>query len=304
MTRDWEATFREWSKPSSETEEQKYKNAERMIGDAIRESATLGGKDIRVFAKGSYRNNTNVRQESDVDVVVVCREPFYADFNFADYGGDALGLTDSPYGYAQLKNDAEAALVTKFGRSGVVSGNKALEIHANSYRVDADVVACFELRRYHKQSLFGSVRFPYAVGTRFYSDSSEQIDNWPDQQYENGVGKNNATGNRYKFIVRALKRLRNEMAEHNILAAKPIPSYLIECVVYNAPNTCFGHSRYSDDMRAVIGSVWRGTQTDDACEEWGEVNEMKYLFWPRQPWTRAVTHAFLEAAWGYVEFTG
>jgi hypothetical protein len=30
MTRDWEATFREWPKPSSDTEQQKYENAERM----------------------------------------------------------------------------------------------------------------------------------------------------------------------------------------------------------------------------------------------------------------------------------
>ncbi len=31
MTRDWEATFREWSKPSSDREQQTYENAERMV---------------------------------------------------------------------------------------------------------------------------------------------------------------------------------------------------------------------------------------------------------------------------------
>src|SRR5438046_1494244 len=108
MTRDWEATFREWSKPSSDTEQQKYENAERMIRDAIKESIALNGKDIRVFAKGSYPNNTNVRQESDVDIGVACCEPFFTDFMFADYDRQAVGLIDSSYLYPQFKNDVGA----------------------------------------------------------------------------------------------------------------------------------------------------------------------------------------------------
>lgn len=303
MTRDWEATFRDWSKPSSETEQQKYENAERMIRDAMSESPLFRDRDIRVFAKGSYRNNTNVRQESDVDIVVACREPFFTDFVFADYGNQAVGLIDSPYLYPQFKNDVGAALVAKFGNSGVERGSKAFDVHATSYRVDADVVACFELRRYRKQAHLSLDRFPYDLGTRFYSDTGDWIDNWPDQQYDSGVKKNNATGNRYKFIIRALKRLRNEMADNSIVAAKPIPSYLIECLVWNAPNNCFGNPRYYDDMRAVITSVWNGTRTDEACHEWGEVNELKYLFRLSQPWTRAGANAFLEAAWRHVGFS-
>lgn len=303
MTTDWEAKFREWSKPSSDTEQEKYENAERMIRDAIRESAALSGKNIRVFAKGSYRNNTNVRQESDVDIVVACRVPFFTDYTFADYGDAALGFTDSPYSFAQFKSEVGAALVAKFGSTGVVRGNKAFDVHANTYRVDADVVACMELRRYRK-GYFGILgQHPYAIGTRFYADTGAEIDNWPDQQLENGVKKNTETGNRYKFIVRAMKRLRNEMADHAIAAAKPIPSYLIECLVWNAPNTDFGHARYYDDIQAVITSVWNGTRTDEACKEWGEVNEMKYLFRGGQPWTRAAAHEFLTAAWRYVGFT-
>ena len=303
MTRDWEATFRDWSKPSSDTEQQKYENAERMIRDAVTESPLFRGRDIRVFAKGSYRNNTNVRQESDVDIVVACREPFFTDFAFADYGKEAAGLVDSPYLYQQFKNDVGAALVAKFGNFGVKRGSKAFDVHATSYRVDADVVACFELRRYRKQAHLGLDRFPYDLGTRFYSDTGDLIDNWPDQQYDNGVRKNNATGNRYKFIVRALKRLRNEMADNGSVEAKPIPSYLIECLVWNAPNNCFGNARHYDDMRAVITSVWNGTRTDEACHEWGEVNELKYLYRSSQPWTRADANKFLLAAWHYVEFS-
>jgi hypothetical protein len=41
MARDWEATFRSWSGPSSATEQDKMENAERQIRAAIRESKKL-----------------------------------------------------------------------------------------------------------------------------------------------------------------------------------------------------------------------------------------------------------------------
>ncbi len=234
--------------------------------------------------------------------MVVCRVPFFTDYTFADYDDAAVGVTTSPYGYQQFKSEVGAALVRKFGAAGVTRGNKAFDVHANIYRVDADVVACMELRRYRKPTLFESIRHPYDCGTRFFADNGEQIDNWPEQQLENGTEKNNTTGNRYKYIVRVMKRLRNEMADNGIPAARPTSSYLIECLVWNAHDSNFGHPRYYDDMRAVIVAVWNGTKTNEACSEWGEVNEMKYLFRQGQPWTREAAHEFLRAAWNYVGF--
>jgi len=66
MARDWESTFRTWAKPSSDTEAAKSENAESMIRAAIGESDALKGRNIEVFAQGSYRNNTNVRQAMSI----------------------------------------------------------------------------------------------------------------------------------------------------------------------------------------------------------------------------------------------
>jgi hypothetical protein len=38
MASDWEETFRSWSKPSSDSEQEKCENAERMIREAIMEN--------------------------------------------------------------------------------------------------------------------------------------------------------------------------------------------------------------------------------------------------------------------------
>src|SRR5947199_305296 len=144
MRRDWEETFREWSKPSSDTESEKAENAERRIREAIEESPSLARIKTRVFAQGSYRNNTNVRLDSDVDICVMSLEHLDSDFSMAGtLQKRDVGLVDSPYTYAEFKNAVGQALIDKFGSERVTRGNKAFDVHANSYSLDADVVACF-----------------------------------------------------------------------------------------------------------------------------------------------------------------
>ncbi len=301
MPRDWEDTFRSWSGPSSPTEQDKQDRAERMVREAIRGSDTLRGRQIEVFPQGSYRNNTNVREESDVDICVCYMPVFFYDLSMS--GGltkEDVGISDSPYTYAQFKNEVGAALVAKFGWRGVTRGNKAFDVHESTARVDADVVPCLEHRRYTGRDASGG--YPYLSGTQFRPDAGGSITNWPKQHYENGVAKNNATGGRFKRIVRVLKRLRNEMADHDVAAAKPIASYLIECLVWNVPNGDFSNGRYSDDVRNVLIHTFNATKSDDGCRQWVEVSGLKWLFWPGQPWTRDQANAFLLGAWGYVEF--
>lgn len=300
MNSSWENVFKNWAKPSSDTEQQKCENVERMIRDTIRQDKTLSQKGIDIFAQGSYRNNTNVRQDSDVDICVMLKDVFFYDLPEGKTK-DAFQIYDAGYTYQEFKNDVESALINKFGRKEVSHGNKAFDVHANTYRVDADVVPCFEHRRYTGQQNYDGT-FYYLSGTEFRPDSGGRVINWPQQHYDNGVTKNDDTGNRFKYITRVLKRLRNEMVDKGISAAKPIPSYLIECLVWNVPNEGFGHDTYADDVRYVLAHTFNKTIADEGCSEWGEVNELKYLFRDAQPWTRQQAHDFLSAAWDYIGF--
>jgi tRNA nucleotidyltransferase (CCA-adding enzyme) len=78
------ALLSQWVKPSSESEQVQQDRAERMIRDAINAHPTFKGTAIRVYAKGSYANNTNVRLDSDVDIVVENHDCFYYDY-FGDF---------------------------------------------------------------------------------------------------------------------------------------------------------------------------------------------------------------------------
>lgn len=301
MADDWEATFRAWSKPSSDTEQAKCEHAEMMIREAIGRHGAFANCNLEVFAQGSYRNNTNVRLESDVDICVLSRDVVFSDFSNAQGFSEVdVGSGPAPYSYTEFKAEVGNALVAKFGIGGVSRGNKAFDVHQNSYRVDADLVACFEHRRYLSRHPLGG--FHYLSGTQLIADNGGVVINWPQQHYDSGVAKNTVTGNRYKWITRALKRLRNHMADKGIIAARRIPSFLIECLAWNVSNDAYGHARYTDDVRAVLAGAFNATIDDAGCERWTEVSGLKWLFTPTQPWTRQQAHAFLDAGWDYVGF--
>jgi hypothetical protein len=89
------------------------------------------------------------------------------------------------------------------------------------------------------------------------------------------------------------------MVDQKIIPA-PIPGFLIECLVWQAPDSCFGHQQMLDDLRSVFRSIWTPLQTDDGCQEWGEVNELTYLFHPGQSWRRTDAFNFIDKAWDTV----
>lgn len=298
MSNDWEATFSSWGAAPSDSEQTKCENAERAVRKAIDASTKLSSKSIEVFAQGSYANRTNVRQDSDVDICVLYTGAFFPDYSMSQgLSGPVLGFTDWTYN-KEFKNDVEAALVSYFGKDSITRGNKAFEVHSNTYRIDTDVVPCFEHRRY----LGTPQNNWYILGTQLHPDDGGKIVNWPRQNYKNGVEKNEATGRRFKTVTRILKRLRNKMVDEGYKAAEPIPSYLIECLVWNVPNEGFNHTTLTDDVRYALAHLWNKTRADEHCNEWGEINELKYLFRPSQPWTRDQVNTFLQAAWDYIGF--
>jgi hypothetical protein len=299
MSRDWETTFTAWAKGPSATEQEKAENAERQIRQAIQVSEKLKNRNIKVFTQGSYRNCVNVKRDSDVDIGVLCYDTYFPEYPDENVKAAlAENFIPATYEYATFKNELEEALVARFGRSAVTRGAKAFDIKANSYRVESDVAAFFEHRRY-------SATGDYHSGVEMIPDnfSPLMIRNWPEQHYINGVGKNNQTNRRYKRVVRILKSLSNEMGSNGIQSAKNAPSFLAECLVFNAGNNCFNNSSsFKPMVRSVLAELFNNTITDNTCSEWGEVSELKYLFKGLQPWTRQSAHQFLSDAWDYIGY--
>ena len=209
MARDWESWLRNSIGPASPTEEQDRDRTYKRVREAVLTDQRLAG-NVRISVKGSYANNTNVRADSDVDIAVEWKSWAYiTKSNEASQRSWAqLGVTlgDSGPTPATYRQWVEQALAGGLG-SNVVdpSGNKAIFVAASSTTLDADVVPCFQHKRYDRPG-----RAPH-VGIRLYPKKGGMVENWPEQNRVNGNRKNEQTGKRYKQLVRAIKRLENDM---------------------------------------------------------------------------------------------
>src|ERR1700733_9671796 len=155
MSQSFEEKFRTWAQSPSQTETERASNAERMVRNAVKASAKLNARNIKVFVQGSYRNRTNIRQESDVDIGVLCYDTFFYDTP-PETTGATFGIEPASYPYTQFKNEVGEALVSYFGSGAVTRGNKAFDIKETSYHVEADVAAFFEHRRYNQAGTYDS----------------------------------------------------------------------------------------------------------------------------------------------------
>lgn len=307
MARDWHEQFKRWSKPPSATEEEKGKNAATMIREAIRASPALDGKRVDVYATGSYRNNTNVRLDSDIDVAVVLRDSFFYTSPAQGPTTAQIGGTASKYGYSAFRDDVEQALLARFGKSGVDRGNKSFDINANTYRLEADVAVFLEHRRYTGRRTASGWEYHEGVELRPRNAPGTRVINWHQQHYDAGVDKNLATGKRYKRVARILKNLKNDLEAGSLSqkgAATAVPSFLLECLAFNAPISSFqlASGTYYHDVQAVLAWLWHQTKAGADEPRFTEVSGLKWLFDNGQPWSIAAAHRFVDVAWRHVGF--
>lgn len=295
---DRTALLSAWIKPSSDNEKDQQDRAERMIADAIKAHPAFAGTSIRVYAKGSYANNTNVRRDSDVDIVVENTGCFY--YDFFDCDAPPSG-TIPPYTGdwtpERWRREVTTAIVNCFGRTDVdTSGSVALVVSEKSgSRPSADVVPSFTYRRYDRTD-----RSVCHEGSRVFKKSGGYIDNWPQQQLDNGRGKNTATSRRYKNYARALKNAENVLVKAGDMKAKP--SYLMECLAWNVPNTTLTSGDLDAGFRATLVWLWQHLNDQYVYEEWIEPNGLKYLFWSDQKWTLKDAREVVLKTWQLLDY--
>ena len=92
------------------------------------------------------------------------------------------------------------------------------------------------------------------------------------------------------------------MSDNNIQQSKDVPGFLIECLVWNVPDSGFAHENWTGDVRACLAHIFNNTKQEDTCRDWGEVSELKYLFRGPQKWTRLQAFSFIDKAWDYIGF--
>jgi hypothetical protein len=259
------------------------KATHESVRTALEGATRLNGRSVEIYLQGSYRNDTNVRGDSDVDIVVQLNSTVGHDISRLspqELGAFSTSYSDADYLWNHFRDDVLLILRNYYGNDAVTAGNKCLTVAAGGGRLHADVVPAIEYRVY--SSFIRPGLESYASGIRFHEQpSGRTIINYPKLHYEAGVAKNGAAGGYYKPAVRLFKNTRTVCVEQGLLADGVAPSYFLECLLHTVPTNLFQASlqdTYADVVNYLHGSSFAGFTCQNGQtplfgptpEQWGE----------------------------------
>jgi hypothetical protein len=268
----------------------------RICGNLLDVGAPYPRADTEVFLQGSYKNDTNVYGDSDVDIVLCHTGAFYKDLSRLSaedrhaYDATAGGVT---YGYADFKRDATAYIMRLY--NNVNAGKKALYMSGgNSGRRNADVLIASHFRRYYEFKSWQNGR--YDEGVCFFPSGESMIENFPKQHSNNCTTKHQNTKNYFKPMIRIFKNMRNTMIGKGLLADEVAPSYFIEGMLYNVPNdkfdgtyqqtwiNCFNHIVTTDREKLACANYMHWLVRDNSPTSWPVANFNTFTAALKQYW--------------------
>ena len=284
--------------PISQSEDEKCKNAIRMVSDALKKlNYTDDGAEIRSYAtesysytldlrqkftdkkitllvQGSYANKTNISSESDVDVAVILKSTFTTKYRSGVSDND-YGFSDGTFSVYDLKEEVQKALSHHFGYQGVERHDKCIKVTGNSYRVDADVVPAYRYRDYSNDYAFDTSN--YVQGIEIRPDSGGSIINYPEQHIKLGIAKNRVTNYNFKKCVRIIKNMREEMKDSGYTIPSKISSFGLESLLWNVNISAY--NKYPSVLRYTFDEVLKYLVNNFSdFEKYTEINGIKPLF--------------------------
>lgn len=267
---------------------------ESIYGALSDGSSLVGDKDFGVYLQGSYRNSTNIRGDSDVDIVAQLDSAFYRDISALPLRERQLyesQYSEATYTWSDFRSDVLQTLQSHYGRSIISEGNKAIKVGRGSGRLPADVVVCLQFRKYRHYRGLGDQE--YIEGIRFYTLRHNRcITNFPKPHYENGVRKNTDTEGWFKRTVRVFKNARTHLVSQNAIQEELAPSYFVECLIYNVPNGHYGTNlrttflnvtnwiaeRFlSDDYGSFVCQNGQEPLFGNTPEQWSELSAITFI---------------------------
>ena len=268
-----ESTLSRWSHHEAATA---FTQAHVPIREALNAYKRLSQFKYEVFLQGSYKNDTNLGGDSDVDVVV--RLDHKLKPTVAALSGEQL-QEDGSHRFAldrwqSFRDHAMKAMRVRFGK-GVKSGRKTLKVQKGTIPADADLVVTLS----HKE------------GIGFYlSDEGRWVVSFPQQHHQRGSKKERTTNKRYKRTIRMFKAARNRLVEKKVITKDDAPSYFIECLLYNVPDNLFAPN-LAPTYTGILDWLKKAQLKDFKCQ-----NGLVDLFGPGQEqWTQKKARAFVKA---------
>ena len=268
-----ESTLSRWSHHQASTA---FKQAHVPIREALDAHQGLSQFKYEVFLQGSYKNDTNLGGDSDVDVVIRLASKLKP--RVVALSGEQL-QEDGSHRFVlerwqSFRDHALKAMRARFGKA-VKSGRKTLKLPKGKIPADADLV----------------VTLSYKEGIAFYLPDEERwVVSFPQQHHLQGLKKEKAANDRFKRTVRMFKAARNQLVSKRMLTKDDAPSYFIECLLYNVPDHLF-EQKLAPTYTGILDWLKTAKLTDFQCQ-----NGLVPLFGPQpEQWSVKKARAFVKA---------
>lgn len=248
-----------WAKPGkNEMSKDTYAKMRRVIEDNV--------SNVEVFLQGSYANSTNVRDNSDIDIVIIFKNGTYNSYGNNDVRYTRGSLYDNIHG----KNNFQ-----------FTKGYKTVKYKGAQNYVPADLVPSVP---YSAEGPEGIVIYDHKIG--------RNIVNYPKQHKSNGEAKSGDTSGNFKKAVRMFKNARNYAVDKRPLNENACPSYCLECLLYNVKNTVFSGNE-SDVFHNVLEALYFNRNNLSGSDR---QNEIQPLFGGTNPcWDLSNARVSIEA---------
>lgn len=259
----------------------------------LKSKGFVEGNHFEIYLQGSYKNTTNIRGDSDVDVVVQLNQTFVADISEVTPQEQQLYKLlhqNATYQWNDFRADVLKALQLYYGKNNVDdTGNKSLKLKKTPGRLAADIVPSLQYRKYWR---FQGIDEPFIEGMKFYTlKENRAVINYPKLHYQNGAYKNqNLANGCYKPVVRIFKNARTYMVERGIIPKDLAPSYFLEGFLYNVPN-CLFSTEYQDSYCGIVTWLQQASLQSFLCQ-----NEQLSLFgYTPEQWSISKAHELIDA---------
>jgi predicted nucleotidyltransferase len=247
-----ETQLQTWTDSPSST---KLQYTHEQVRKALLQSEALKNKDYKIYLQGSYANSTNIRVDSDIDIVVQLNSTFMPNLSgLSELERNVFHsvFPNATYHWPDFKRDVVSALRSYFGFNAIKIGNKSIKLVGDTQRLNADVIPCLQYRKYN--SFDRSKLDDFIEGMKFWTGRENiEIINYPLVHIENGEDKNaeHRTDQKYKDLVRITKNIRRQLVEQQNFNHKTAPSYFVECTIYNTPDETFQNG-YQSTLESIF----------------------------------------------------
>lgn len=254
-----ESQLETWShRPQTNTAVKAHEDIRFALRSA---SSGIRGIAFEDYLQGSYKNDTNIFRDHDVDIVIQLNGSYFYNIDRlspVDQARYRQAASPATYKLDEFRAAVLKTLQAALGWSAVTDDNKVIRVAGKSgVKLDADVVVGEQYREY--VAFDGNTGRGYIEGIKFWAqDDRRWIVNYPKLHYDNGVAKQKDTANWFKPTVRTFKNIRNYLVNNDILPDNRASSYFIQGMLYNVPKGRFGYTHrqnFEDVLEWLLGAL-------------------------------------------------